>query len=332
MPDPRIGPIQTEELDEHHRHHRLHRDATILSACREHADRLPESPAAIQINRWGRNVANRQIGFTTSGGGACAYRTIAILDELAAAGIPVDVFGGLSGGAVIGAYYAGDECGGLHTVLARGKEFGKVVPALMISTKPMEAIVDKDFSYQRVGDTSVRFFAVTTELREGKPPRADIVTGGTLGQAVRVSGSLPLGFAPTVIDGKRFADGMASAIVPTYVAINHGADVTMACNCVPGPNSTNPFSSSWLGRMLYNDTPLGRLIDYSTWVFFLTQNASTAYGQGSDVFFQFDPERITTLESMHWGEAYAIYGKAKTERKRIKKAVDELKECWEALA
>ncbi|MEM7078608.1 MAG: patatin-like phospholipase family protein [Pseudomonadota bacterium] len=331
-PDQRVIELRTEPLEAHHVHHRLHRDATILSAQPDDYRRLPEHPERLQIERWARNVANRQIGFTTSGGGASSYRTIAILDALHGANMDVDIFGGLSGGAVIGAFMAGAGRQGLERVVEMGPSIACILPQLMLSTKPMEAIVDKALGYQRVGETSMRFFAVTTHLRKGIPPQGEIVTRATLGQATRVSGSLPVGFAPTVIGGRRYADGMASAIVPTLVAIHHGADVTFACNCVPGPNRTNPFGGHWLGRELYRLTPFDRAMDYWTWLFFLTTNASTAYGQGSDVYFAFDPENIATLESLHWGKSFEILAKARSEDDRIDEAVAMFKEKWEALA
>ena len=130
------------------------------------------------------------------------------------------------------------------------------------------------------------------------------------------------------MDGRRFADGMAASIIPTEVVVDHGGDTVMACNCIPGPNRTNPLAKYALGRAAY-ETVAGRLIDAWTWTNFLTQNASTAYGSGSDVYFEFNLENISTLEPMQWKNSRSIYEDAKKEGEYINEKIDELIAVWE---
>lgn len=329
---------------------RFSRDKTVLTASTTNSSDLPDPPLKAEIDRWVRNVMNKQIGFASSGGGASAYRLIALIRLMYAADplypnkkpMPIDVFSGLSGGSLIGAYLAGNEPDffgnsndGLKQSLARGDYFARRLPQALLTTRPIQEIVDQDLNYQQVGDTSVRFHAVTTHMSmnepPGTPPQAMVVVGGSLGQAVRASSALPLGFAPTMINGKRYTDGMASTIVPSHVTIDHGADVVIACNCLPGPDSTNPFSNSQIGRFVYNTTILGRYIDMFTWINFMVQNASHEAGHWVDAYFQFEPASITSFEFLRWGDAYKILEKAYMEKSDILAEVQRLQEEWERI-
>lgn len=317
---------------------RFHRDKTVLSASPEDRKELHKDlqvPLHNEIRQWARNVLNKQVGFASSGGGASAYRSIALLQHLHKAGIPIDVFGGLSGGSLIGAYFAGKGMAGLDMVLERGEFIARMLPKLMFTSKPIECMIDEDLDYLQLGSTSMRYHAITTEMCKdvppGSPPEARVATEGTLGQAARASSSLPIGFAPTTIGGRRFTDGQASTLVPTHVVIDHGADVVMACNCIPGPDQTNPFSNSWLGRFAYDKTILGRYIDMMTWIDFLLQNASRDEGRGANVFFQFKPQNIATFEMLRWADSYKILQAANCEGAAIEQAVEKMKNACKGI-
>src|SRR5439155_10516338 len=49
--------------------------------------------------RWARAVTNRRVGLAVSGGGATSYRRVPLIGMLEARGAPIDVGGGVSGGA-----------------------------------------------------------------------------------------------------------------------------------------------------------------------------------------------------------------------------------------
>ncbi len=332
-PDRRWVKFKTMAVADHHEHgaYRAQRDSTVLSADECDPTSIPRDSdkLAHERDRWARNVTNLQVGFATSGGGASAFRTIAILERFKCAGLTVDVFGGLSGGAVVGAYYAGDEENGLERVLDISSKMSSVLPEIMFTTKPIERVIDEELNYQHIGQTSMKFCAVTTELRKDKTPSRRVVKQGTLGQAVRTSGSMPGIFAPTTIDGHLYTDGMASSIVPAEIVVDHGGDIVLACNCNPGPNRTNPFGDSPLGRAVYN-TSLGRSIDLWTWINFLVQNASTEYGHGCDVYYEFNPENISSLEAMKFWDARKILNEAREERGHIDECLRELKDDWDA--
>lgn len=329
-PDRRVVNIETLEFDEHFSqpHYRLHRDSSVLSADDNDPTSIPIIPKQTEIDRWARNVTNRQVGFATSGGGASAFRIIALLKPLMKE-LPVDVFAGLSGGALVGAYFTAKGVDGLDQLIEMGNRFARIMPLMSLSTKFIEQEVDRDLNYQQVGLTSINFYPTTTELLVNEPPVRQIIIKATLGQAVRASGALPGLFAPTFIKGRLFTDGMASAIIPTEVVVDHGGDTVMAVNCIPGPDRTNPYSDNALGRLAYK-TGLGRYIDSWTWVNFLTQNASSAYGKGSDVYYEFGAQNISSLEPNQWRKIKSIYEDAMREQPKIDEHIAKLKSVWES--
>lgn len=314
---------------------RFHRDKSVLLAEAGHDNELPEHPPGEEIERWARNVMNKQVGIASSGGGASAYRIVALIEAMHATGIPIDIFSGLSGGSVMGAYFAGGGLRGLDQVVERGETLACLLPRLFFSTRGLERLIDEDLGYQRLGNTSMKFHAVTTELHKdippGTPPNGAVVVEATLGQAARAASALPVGFAPTTLKGNRYADGMASTIVPTQVVADHGADIVLACNCVPGPKQTNPFSAYWLGRFLYDRTMFGRVIDAWTWIDYLTQTASTAEGFGSTTYFEFKPKSQAALEMWRWGDSYQIVDSARQESERIDAAMQRMKAAWNSV-
>jgi predicted acylesterase/phospholipase RssA len=179
-----------------------------------------------------------------SGGGACSYRVVPLLRLLHERAVPIDLVSGVSGGALLGAYYCAEGLAGLDRLISRGWLYQAVVTGAMLDSRVVERVVDADLGRRCVDDLPVRFVPVTTALRGAAPPQAHAVVGGTLGQAVRVSGSAPLGFAPSTYGGVRFADGATSAPVPARALCDYGADFVIAANSVPAPACSNPFDAS----------------------------------------------------------------------------------------
>lgn len=255
--------------------------------------------------RWARALTNRRVGFAVSGGGACSYRVVPLLRLLHERCVPVDVVSGVSGGALLGAYYCAEGLAGLDRLISRGWLYQAVVMGAMLDSRVVERVVDADLGRRRVDDLPVRFVPVTTALRGTAPPQAHAVVGGTLGQAVRVSGSAPLGFAPSTYGGVRFADGATSAPVPARALCDYGADFVLAANSVPAPACSNPFDASTLGRFLYRQTIVGRLVDLWVSGAFLLDRISDAIEEDAHVYFE-PPEEMRPLV-----EAFKFYDAAR---------------------
>jgi predicted acylesterase/phospholipase RssA len=276
-------------------------------------------------SRWARALTNRRVGFAVSGGGACSYRVVPLLRLLHERAVPIDLMSGVSGGALLGAYYCAEGLAGLDRFISRGWLYQAVVTGAMFDSRVVERVVDADLGRRCVDDLPVRFVPVTTALRGTAPPQAHAVVGGTLGQAVRVSGSAPLGFAPSTYGGVRFADGATSAPVPARALCDYGADFVIAANSVPAPACSNPFDASTLGRFLYRQTLVGRLIDLWVSGAFLLDRISDAIEDDAHVYFE-PPEDTRPLV-----EAFKFYDAARIARESAATAGvhEKARECEE---
>ena len=284
--------------------------------------------------RWGRAVTNRRIGFALSGGGACSFRVVPLIRQIEAT-VPIDVFSGISGGALLGAYFAryGDK--GLELAQDLGPWFRVVTSAAILSTWFVQAQVDADLGDARLEESEVRFLPVTTALTDPPTPRA--VLAGTFGEGVRVSGSLPVGWGPTRkgLTWRGFthwADGSTATLVPGKILTDYGADITIACNCIPGPARGNPFDRWPLGRFAYDWTPLGRFIDGWICTAFILQEASRVAGVDADVFWEPSSQRIPLFEAPAFECARRIVEESrKHDSKDIERAANQLLEAWKRL-
>ncbi len=284
-----------------------------------------------RAHRWSRAVTNRRVGIAVSGGGASAYRAGAVFRALAQQKIPVDVVSGLSGGAIVGGYYARGGLNGLTRVEAMGGVFQLALPVVLLSSWPLAALVDVDLGAPLVEENDVRFVAVTTELPHSGPPSSAVVVAGTLGSALRASGCLPPAFAPMKRHGSRFTDGGAAAIVPAQIVRDCGADVSLACNILPGAKESNPLDFiPVVGDLLHDWTPLGRLLDVWTWYCFMWSEASARFGELADVYLEFPPDQIPYVECLEWLFAAVIAQRA-TVGGVVGAAVGGLLTAWQKL-
>jgi predicted acylesterase/phospholipase RssA len=284
------------------------------------------------LSHWGRAVTNRRVGVACSGGGASAYRIGPVLKRIEQQGIPVDVYTGLSGSALIGSFYSLSGMAGFDFARRLAPFFQLTLPLVTLWTTPWEWVMDFFLDGARVEDLVMRFAAVAAALPDSERPSVTVVVNGTLGEAVRVSGSLPPSFAPSDKNGVRYTDGGGGTAVPAQVARDCGADVVLACNVIPGPALGNPFSAipplGWLVRR----TPfVGRMVDNYTWYAFLMQEMSRAFGESADVFVEFKEQDFPLLESTAFIAADCIIAEAEKEKDYLDQQVDALLKAWQAL-
>ncbi len=280
--------------------------------------------------RWARSVTNRRVGVALSGGGACAYRALPLIEMLRRLGVPIDLFSGVSGGALIGAYYCKDGVAGLKRARSRGPGFLLATIGAMAWSGFIERLVDVDLGGTRVEELEVLFLPVTTALAD--PPAARVVVSGTLGEAVRASGSAPVAFGPTRKGGVRYADGATATMIPAKVLTDYGADLVLACNCIPGPRYGNPFGTYLLGRLVYGYTPVGRLIDGWVASSFLLTTASRLAGTDAQVYWEPSLADDPLLETVHFEQSYAIVRRSLEEDgPAMWKAATKLHGLWQGL-
>jgi predicted acylesterase/phospholipase RssA len=213
--------------------------------------------------------------------------------------VPVDVVAGLSGGALIGAYYCTLGDAGLKLAVSLGPVFGAFLPLNSISSWFMEKGIDFSLSCAEIEEAPVRYVAVTAALPSGDRPRSRLVTSGTVGEAVRVSSTLPPLFGPSKKSKDRYTDGGAASMVPAEIVRNCGADLTVSYNVLAGPNDGNPLSALPFGNLLRDLPVLGRMLDQWVWLTFIWFRASRQFGKFADVPIAFDQD-AQMLEAVYW--------------------------------
>jgi NTE family protein len=157
------------------------------------------------LARLARVIARRSIGLVLSGGGARAYAHIGVVRALREAGLPFDISGGTSMGAIIAACVAmgwsDDEIEvRIRKAFVESNPLGDyVLPVVgLVRGRRVEDRLREHFGETLIEDLAIPFFAVSTDLVAGAPR---VHRGGSLRQALRASISLPGILPPVVYDG-----------------------------------------------------------------------------------------------------------------------------------
>ena len=188
---------------------------------------------ATGMERLCRHLVGRSIGLALGGGGAKAFAEIGVLRALAEARIPVDVIGGTSMGAVIGALAAlGKDAREIQETLRaalRLKPYSGVTLPLvsLLSGKRLEQMMHMLFADIRIEDLWRRYYCVSCNLSTGSVYPAE---RGLLRQWVMASSAVP-GIVPPFIDrGELFVDGALLNNVPADVMEGFNTGPIIAVN------------------------------------------------------------------------------------------------------
>lgn len=172
--------------------------------------------------RLARIIAGRSIGLVLSGGGARAYAHIGVVRALREAGLPFDVIGGTSMGAIIAACVAigwdDDEIERrIRKAFVESNPLGDyVLPVVgLVRGRRVEDRLQEHFGETLIEDLQAPFFCVSTDLVAGA---ARIHRAGLLRRALRASISLP-GILPPVLEGNH------SLLVDGAVVKNFPVDI-----------------------------------------------------------------------------------------------------------
>ncbi|TSJ90951.1 cyclic nucleotide-binding and patatin-like phospholipase domain-containing protein [Chitinimonas sp. BJB300] len=165
--------------------------------------------------RLGRFLTGRAVGIVLGGGGARGFAHLGVLRALEEAGIPIDLVGGNSMGALIGAQYA---CGstldeilaGTQALAAGGVRFTLPMVSMLSNTR-MERDLQTMFGDARIDTLWRPYFAAACNLSRACTAVQD---QGPLWRAVMASNS-PAGLLPPVLsDGDLLVDGAILDNVP----------------------------------------------------------------------------------------------------------------------
>jgi NTE family protein len=201
----------------------------------------PRSAPALPIYRLAHKLLGVSIGIALGGGAAFGLAHLGVLKVLDEAGIPIDLVAGCSQGSIVAVGYAA------------GLRIAEMIDiARQLGTKRNFLFASDPTFFLKPGILSgQRFVSIMRPYLKGKetfeqlllPCRTvatDIESGervsmgsGRLETAYRASSSVPMVMAP-LRDGDRvLVDGGVADPVPAGVAMEMGADITIAVNVVP---------------------------------------------------------------------------------------------------
>ena len=172
------------------------------------------------LRRLVRRLTKKALGLVLGGGGARGFAHIGVMRALREAGIEVDLIGGTSMGAILGAAYAQglDD----RELLDLAKEFASPFK-LFDPTLPLVSFFSSDkvnhvlqflFKQGQIEDLWRPFFCVSSNLT-----RAQTVVHerGSLWKATRASSAIPGIFSPLLYDGELLVDGAVLNNLPVEV-------------------------------------------------------------------------------------------------------------------
>ena len=165
--------------------------------------------------RLGRFLTGTAVGVVLGGGGARGFAHLGVLRALEEHGIPVDIIGGNSMGALIAAQYASgatlDEIRRRTQVFATGGERLTLPVISLVSGRRVERDLKKMFGEVTIDDLWTPYFAAACNLSKGATMVQD---RGPLWRAVLASNS-PAGLFPPVLhNGDLLVDGAILENVP----------------------------------------------------------------------------------------------------------------------
>ncbi|MBL8114772.1 MAG: patatin-like phospholipase family protein, partial [Acidobacteria bacterium] len=219
---------------------------------------LADDPA--DLARVARFLAGRAVAVVLSGGGARTLSHLGALRAIEALGIPVDLVGGSSGGAIIAALFAAGLPHEERVRLTRrgflesGSLLRPVMPLnALLSSRPFERLLEGMFGDAAAEDLRRPWFAVATNLSRN---RVEVMRTGTLRDALLAGMAVPGIGSPVVRGGDLLVDGCVASILPSAVARSLDAGVVVG---IDASNRSGLRTSA--GGRVFNRSGLPSLID-----------------------------------------------------------------------
>lgn len=195
-----------------------------------------ETPFKGDLHRLARRLCGKTIGLVLGGGGARGISQVGIIRALEEAGVPIDIVGGTSIGAFIGALYARDA--DVVPMYGRAKKFagrmGSMWRFALDLTYPSVSYttghefnrgIFKTFGNSQIEDFWLEFYCNTTNINKS---RSEIHTSGYVWRYVRASMSLAGLVPPFCDEGSMLLDGGYVDNLTVAHMKSLGADVVFA--------------------------------------------------------------------------------------------------------
>ena len=195
-----------------------------------------DTPFKGDFHRLARRLTGKSVGLVLGGGGARGIAHIGIIRALEEAGVPIDIVGGTSIGAFVGALYAWDA--DMVPLYGRAKKFagrmGSMWRFALDLTYPSASYttghefnrgIFKTFTTAQMEDFWLEYYCNTTNITKSRP---EIHTSGYVWRYVRASMSLAGLVPPLCDDGSLLVDGGYLDNLTVAHMKSLGADVVFA--------------------------------------------------------------------------------------------------------
>jgi NTE family protein len=289
--------------------------------------------AEASVARWARATTNRQVGVALSGGGASTYRFVPVLEKFGTLvdgypRLPVDVLSGVSGGALLGAYYAS---GKLEQFVDDARLLQVALVGFVLRSSTIRRFVNWRLGHVSTADLPMRFVPAAVALPRRKHPETRVFVDWDIGEAVEASGSLPVAFSPSRIRGDGYADGAFGTVIPAQVLRDYGADLVIAVNCIEGPALGGYLDASIVGDVLRRTWGVRRVVHLWMSLAYLLQESSRLVEQVPFVhaFVSASETEAPFLEMPRFACADDIMRKARADQPFMAGA-DRCLEVWRA--
>ncbi len=212
------------------------------------------------IDRLGRLLTGHAVGLVMAGGGARAFTHIGVVRAMRASGVPIDLIGGTSMGAIVAAGVAArwtDE----ELVTRFRRSFvdtnplsDYTIPAIsLFAGRRVARLLRTAFDETDIEDLALPFFCVTANLTTSS---ADVHTVGRLWRWLRASVSIPGVLPPFTQAGEVHVDGGVIDNFPVRAMRRMGRGVTIGVDIdtggalAAGADAMEPWSAWQFFRRL----------------------------------------------------------------------------------
>jgi NTE family protein len=186
------------------------------------------------FRRVARFLTGRAVGLVLAGGGALGCAHLGIVRGLQRSGVPIDLIGGTSAGAAMGAAIAQglsvdqtlDQMEAMFIGAKAMRRFTVPIHSLL-DPAVFDAELEARYGNADIADQPINFFAISTNLSTND---LHVHRRGALWHAVRASGSLPTILPPFIdTDGNILVDGGVLDNVPvvTMRALKSGPNIVV---------------------------------------------------------------------------------------------------------
>lgn len=189
-----------------------------------------------------------RVALVLGSGGVRGMAHIGVLEELEAAGVPIDMIVGCSAGSIVGALYAENPCVASIIEAVWNLRVDSVLDINLWTCryglsqgKCFHKVLDDYLKAETFDELKIPLVVVATDLYSGELVP---MGGGDLVKSVQASCSIPFVFVPCDYMGRILVDGGVVNPVPVKVARDLGADVVIAvdlCELLPKTYPTNLF-------------------------------------------------------------------------------------------